>query len=172
MNKHIILTGFMGSGKSAIGRILAERLKRPFLDMDSEIEKRCSLTVSEIFEKLGEETFRDEEAKLVRELCRKRGWIIATGGGTLLRPENRHALEKSGRIICLFASEEELIRRLKGGEGRPLLFEKGVENRAKELLAERSQIYQQVPWKIDTTGLTSAQAAEKILAGIAKPPLK
>lgn len=159
--KNIILTGFMGTGKSTVGRLLAEELQRPFVDIDSLIAAREGKEISEIFASRGEAYFRRVETSTLREILQKEGQVIATGGGALL--QNRELLLSGGHLLCLTAPLAEILRRLENEGGRPLL--KGsLEEKARGLLAERREIYQEVPWKIDTGGKAPRQVAEEILA--------
>ena len=98
---NIILTGFMGTGKTSVGREVARRLGRPFIDMDAEIEARTGKSIPAIFAEEGEAHFRNLEAGLCRELSARRGLVIATGGGTLVNEENRRLMSSGGLVICL-----------------------------------------------------------------------
>lgn len=161
--KNVVITGFMGSGKSSVGREVAQRLGWPFVDMDALIEEREGVPIPDIFAQRGEAYFRKVEKDLCRELAAKRGLVIASGGGTLLPIENRRLMEEGGWVICLAADIEELLERIPEDGSRPLLqgdYRKEVET----LLAERHQAYAQIPIQIDTTGLTIAQIARLIVA--------
>lgn len=165
--KNVVITGFMGSGKSSVGREVAQRLGRPFVDMDALIEEREGAPIPEIFTQRGEAYFRKVEKDLCRELAAKRGLVIATGGGTLLPIENRRLMEKRGWVICLAADIKELLERIPKDGSRPLL--KG-DYGAEAILAERCQAYAQIAIQIDTTGLTIAQVAELIVALVEAQP--
>ncbi len=106
--ENLVLIGLPGAGKTTVGRILAIKLRRPFVDLDEEIEKRAGKRIAEIFAESGEEGFRDVEAELVREIARTTGAVIATGGGTVLRTENVDRLKRNGRLIWLERPLEEL----------------------------------------------------------------
>jgi len=169
--KNVVLTGFMGSGKSSLGREVAHRLGRPFVDMDALIEEREGAPIPEIFAQRGEPYFRKVEKDLCRELATKRGLVIATGGGTLLPIENRRLMEEGGWVICLAADVEEVLERIPKDGSRPLL--KGdYRAEVEALLAERRQAYAQMAIQIDTTGLTIAQVAELIVALVEGPDLE
>ncbi|MCS7040296.1 MAG: AAA family ATPase, partial [Caldilineales bacterium] len=113
---NLVLTGFMGTGKTAVGRAVAARLGRPFVDMDEWIARRAGMSIAEIFARQGEGAFRAMEAELVRELAGQRGLVIATGGGALVDPTNRETFCRTGLVICLTASVEAILARV--GEGR------------------------------------------------------
>jgi 3-dehydroquinate synthase len=159
---NIILTGFMGTGKSAVGREVARRLGRPFVDMDEVIAAREGRSIPEIFASSGEQHFRQLEAALCRELAAQRGLVIATGGGTLVPPENRETLGRAGVLFCLSASVDEILRRLNSCEDRPLLAAPSRRARIEALLAERASAYAAIPHQIDTTGKGVEQVAEEI----------
>ena len=108
MKDNVILTGFMGTGKSSLGKMLATRLGRPFVDIDNKIEDEAQLSIPKIFERYGEAHFRELEKSAVKELCEKRGLVIATGGGTVKDEENLRLLKNSGVVICLTTSPEEI----------------------------------------------------------------
>lgn len=140
--KNIILTGFMGTGKSTLGRLLAQELGYRFIDTDSEIESRIGQTIAELFQEQGEQAFRKLEQELVYELAEQQGLVISTGGGLVLNPQNVAALQSSGQIICLTASAEEILERVSAQQHiRPLLQEKDPLKKIKKLLEEREPIY-------------------------------
>ncbi|MFN2229323.1 MAG: shikimate kinase, partial [Anaerolineae bacterium] len=118
---NIVLTGFMGTGKTSVGREVARRLGRPFVDMDDEIVARAGKSIPEIFQAEGEAAFRALEAKVCRELSERHGLVIATGGGALVDPENRRAMLASGPVFCLGCRAEGILERLAGAGDRPLL---------------------------------------------------
>lgn len=141
--KNIILTGFMGSGKTSVGLRLSYRLRMPVEDTDKIIERREGRTVGAIFSEEGEAYFREQETALLQELLnRKRGYIFSVGGGTPVRPENRLLLRQLGRVIYLRTRPETVYERLKGDTGRPLLQCEDPLERIKSLMAERSQVYE------------------------------
>ena len=160
----IILTGFMGTGKTAVGERIAQRLGWRFFDLDRTIEKKERLTVSEIFSKKGERYFRKQEERILKDLCSRDKAVIATGGGSLLSEKNRQLAEKSGAVFCLMAAPEEIKRRLTNYADRPLLGQNGTKERIVKLLKIRESVYNLFPNKIDTTELTPARVAGRILA--------
>jgi len=165
---NLIITGFMGTGKSKVGLEVARRLGREFVDMDALIEQRVGLTIPEIFAQLGEEFFRQQERELCQELAQRRGLVIATGGGALIPEENRQALGTSGLLVCLNCEVEEILRRLAQAEDRPLLDVADRRECIESMLAERREAYGRIPHQIDTTGLTVEEVAERVIGLLVK----
>ncbi|MGQ9626858.1 MAG: shikimate kinase [Anaerolineae bacterium] len=161
---NIILTGFMGTGKTSVGLEVARRLGRPFVDMDAEIEARTGKSIATIFSEEGEPRFRNLEAEMCRELSARRGLVIATGGGALLDEENRRCMSDSGLVICLTCQVEEILRRLSESDDRPLLAVSERKREIESLLARRRAAYEAIPHRIDTTGLTVDEVAEQVIA--------
>src|SRR5947207_10960182 len=137
----IVLIGFMGAGKSSVGRTLARMTGLPRFDTDEMVAARFGLTVSEIFETHGEEAFRDAETDVLRELSGKRGAIITTGGGILLRPENSDVEHQRGTVDHLEAGEEILFRRISRRASRPLLRTENPRATVKEVVRVRLPHY-------------------------------
>src|SRR5665648_1130303 len=108
MKSNIIITGFMGTGKSAVAKELARKLKMEFIDMDRIIEERRGMSIADVFAGHGEKYFREQENKLVKELSKKENTVIATGGGTLLSSDNARMLGQRGQIICLYADSQTI----------------------------------------------------------------
>jgi shikimate kinase len=160
---NLILTGFMGTGKSTIGQIVADQLNRPFVDMDTEIERQTDQTIPAIFANQGEAAFRQLEKKLCQALASRRNLVIATGGGALVDAANRAIMRDSGLIICLTATPESLVERLQDDNTRPLLKEANPANRIRDLLAQREAAYAALPHHIDTSTQTPAETAEAVL---------
>ena len=152
MNNNIILIGFMGAGKTAVGKRLASKLKMNFFDTDENIEKVSGMNVGKIFTDYGEVRFRSEETLAVKRAAALKNSVIATGGGAVLNPENFELLKGSGVVIALDASPEEIQRRVsKRNSFRPLLGnDKSIENII-SLLEKRIPIYQQADYRVDTT---------------------
>lgn len=161
---NIVLTGFMGTGKSAVGRKLAERLGMDFIDMDEMIEEKADITISEIFERFGEAHFRGLENQTVRSLDGSDGKVIATGGGTILNPENLSALKSLGPIICLTATPETIYGRVRHKTHRPLLEVPDPVGRIGELLKMRQPHYDKADYHIPTDGGSITITTDKILA--------
>jgi shikimate kinase/3-dehydroquinate synthase len=160
---NVVLTGFMGTGKSEVGLEVARCLDREFVDMDTLIEQRVGMTIPDIFAQRGEGFFRQQERQLCQELAKRRGLVIATGGGALIPEENRRALGTGGLVVCLTCDVEETLRRLAQAEDRPLLDVVDRRERIESLLAERREAYGRIPHQIDTTGLTVEEAAGRVI---------
>ena len=161
MRRNIVLAGFMGTGKSAVGQIAAERLGLTFVDTDDLIEARVGRSIAEVFENDGEPAFRQLEADVCRHVASQNGHVIATGGGALLNPETRAAFERGGLVICLSADLDAIIARVGVDPSRPL-FAAGRERLAR-LLEQRSALYDSLPHQIDTTHLSPEQVAEEVI---------
>lgn len=141
---NIILTGFMGTGKTTVGKLLAKQLEYEFIDTDHLIEQRAGKTVPEIFKEMGEGAFREMEAAIARELSARQGVVISTGGRLMLDPENAAALSRTGRVFCLVATPEEIFQRVtkdSDTSDRPLLSASNPMERIVELLQERQAGY-------------------------------
>ena len=141
VNKNIVLCGFMGSGKSVVGKALAQRLNIEFIDMDAFIEKEQNMSVNEIFENKGEECFRKFETEAAISLGNFNDKVISCGGGTVINPKNVMALKQNGKIFYLSVTPETVIKRLENANDRPLLA-KDKENTIFALLKNRSPIYE------------------------------
>ncbi|RII01062.1 shikimate kinase [candidate division NPL-UPA2 bacterium Unc8] len=160
--KNIILLGFMGTGKTAAGKRLAEELQRDFLDVDELIEKESGTSISEIFFNFGEEHFRRLEAEKAKEVSKYENMVIATGGGIVLREENIENLRKNGVLICLSASPEVIMARTKAEKNRPLLDTPYPLETIKELLHFRAPLYARAEVMIDTSQLTIGEVVTEI----------
>jgi len=134
----------MGAGKSTIGRLLAKALHLPFKDSDKEIEVRTGANIPWIFDKEGEPGFRDRETAMIVELCHENGIVLATGGGAVMRPENRQALRNGGRVVYLHASIEQQVARTSRDRNRPLLRNANPEKILRDLLAVRDPLYREI----------------------------
>ncbi|MBU2496080.1 MAG: shikimate kinase [Candidatus Omnitrophota bacterium] len=176
----IVLTGFMGAGKSATGKILARQLNLEFIDTDSIVEERAGQPIKEIFQLQGEPFFRSLEKKVVAEIARKDGVVIAVGGGAILDPENRRNLKKNGIVIFLMVSPDWVRKRVAGDGSRPLL---NVPNNVgarliapagrmnptptkkiiKNLLSQRLPLYRKADICVDTDGKTPRAVAQEII---------
>lgn len=164
MKDNVILTGFMGTGKTSLGKLLATRLGRPFVDIDKKIEDETQLSIPKIFEQYGEEHFRELERAAVKELAEKRGLVIATGGGTIKDEENFRLLKSSGLLICLTTEPEEILNRTARRGERPVLDGGGEERleTIKKLLAERKKFYDRADYQVDTTEWSPLQIIDDI----------
>ena len=160
--RNIVLMGFMGTGKTTVGKQLAERLGLDFVDMDHLIEERAGKTISRIFAEDGEPAFRRMERELVRELCAREGLVVGCGGGVVLNPGNVADYARTGLVVCLTATAEVIHQRTAQERHRPLLEEKDRFQRIVDLLEKRRALYAAVPNPIDTTTLTPAQIVARI----------
>jgi shikimate kinase len=159
---NIILTGFMGTGKSTIGRLLAERLDYEWVDTDAAIEQRHG-PIKQIFANEGERAFRDHERAIARELARQGGQVISTGGRLMLDPTNANALGGSGPVFCLTATVETIVARTKAaGADRPLLAGDDFEERITALLEERARGYSRYE-QIATDGRYPEEVVDDLL---------
>lgn len=173
---HLSLVGLPGSGKSTIGRYLARQLGWDFLDTDQVIEQRLGCSIKAYFASHTEAAFRDMEAQVLIELLQKPpSCVLATGGGAVLRSENRHALRTYSTVFYLQASPEDIARRLRNDTTRPLMQGDDPLKRLRELLAVRSVLYQETAhYVVDTMRQNTAQVARKIgmqaeMAGMSVP---
>jgi shikimate kinase len=164
MAQNIILTGFMGVGKSTVAQVVASRLGREFIDMDTLIEQREGRVISQIFAAEGEAYFRRLEAELCRELAGQANLVIATGGGALVPEANLRTLEQTGLVFCLNCEPEILWRRIGQSEDRPMLAERdeGRFARLAALLAQRVPAYGRIAHQLDVTFLSPEEVATQI----------
>jgi shikimate kinase len=164
----VVLTGFMATGKTEVGRRLARALGWPFIDTDKLVEASAGRSVRDIFATEGEATFRDLERQAVARACDVPEAVIATGGGALLDPDNRRRLAAAGPIICLTASPEDILTRTGNGMTRPLLAGAADREerlaRIRALLAERAPAYAVATHTVDTHGLPVEQVTERVRA--------
>lgn len=145
----------MGAGKSTVGKVLAKKLGRRFLDADHVIEERCGVKIPVIFEMEGEEGFRKREAQTIRDITAEVDIILATGGGAILLPENRKALSERGTVIYLHANPIELWHRTRGGDGRPLLKNGDPKKILEDLYTIRDPLYREIADHVIETGKPS-----------------
>ncbi|MEM7671734.1 MAG: shikimate kinase [Verrucomicrobiota bacterium] len=147
---NLYLVGFMGTGKSTIGRRVAEDLRMQFVDSDHAIEKGCQMSVPEIFEKHGESYFRELERAFVESGHPDSGMVVACGGGLVVQAGMLETLQERGVVVCLVASEETIVQRVSSNPNRPLLQVEDPVGRIRKLIAERSPIYRKVNTQIMT----------------------
>ena len=160
----LILTGFMGSGKSSVGKIVAERLGLRFVDLDAEIVAASGCSINDTFARDGEQAFRTLEcSRLEQTLSTGEGCVLATGGGTVISAQNRTLMRSRGVIINLKVTLEQVLARLNGCSDRPLLAGKDAAKRAKALIDEREQYYADADIRIDTDGKSVEDVAAEIL---------
>ncbi len=169
MNKNIVLVGFMGTGKSEVGTLLAEKLNKKFVDTDKIIEQREKDRIARIFQVKGEEYFRKVEEEVIEEVSKYENCVIATGGGALIREKNYLNLKKNGILICLTATPEEIYKRTLPKKDRPLLMKsKNIIETIKELLEIRKPYYSKADYTIDTTNKKIEVVVEEIIKIIEK----
>ena len=158
---NIYLIGMMGTGKSTLGKTLSKNMQKPFIDLDSEIEKTGGNSVSEIFDRDGEERFREMETEQLKQYSRS---VVACGGGIVLKLENRHFIKENGIAILLTASMEELSQRLSNLGNRPLLADDNTVDALTKLWLERQLDYlNTADFTIETDGENPEELTEKIL---------
>ncbi len=167
--RNIVLIGFMGTGKSSVGRLVAEQSGRPFVDMDERLAAAFGKPIAAVFAEEGEAAFRVAEAELCAELAAERGLVISSGGGALLNPRSRTALAETGVLICLTATPETILARLAGVDDRPLLRgdAETQRRRVQELLHERRQLYAAIPHQVATDGREPSSVAQAVLSAVA-----
>ena len=161
----MILIGPMGSGKTTVGKALAPRLGLNFVDLDQQIEQRCGVDVSLIFEIEGEDGFRAREHAMLAELSERKGMLLATGGGSVLDPANRELLRTTGLVVWLQTAVEQQLKRLARDQRRPLLRAPDRRQRLEKLAAERDPLYRacahRVVQSVDISPMRMALKAEK-----------
>jgi len=155
--------GLMGAGKTTIGRSLAKRLGSTFVDSDREIEARTGVSIPTIFEIEGEEGFRKRETQIIADLSISSGQIVATGGGVVLRPENRTAMASSGFVIYLNVPPYTLWERTRNDRNRPLLQVEDPLSKLKELYTQRDPFYREVADLVIDGGRTNAHSLLQLI---------
>jgi shikimate kinase len=163
---NIYLIGFMGTGKSTVGRALASRLGRVFADLDELIELKERRPITEIFAQEGEPYFRHAETAALTQVSREKNMVVACGGGIVTREENLRIMKDSGTVICLCADPETILARTRGMKHRPLLNVENPRERIESLLNARAPLYACAGNVIDTSSLTveeAVAAAEKLV---------
>ncbi len=165
---NVILTGFMATGKTAIGKLLAERLGCKFIDTDRQIERYVKKSIPEIFAQDGEPEFRRLEKLLLHWLIHYQNAVISTGGGMIVTPENLKTLKQMGKIICLTATPDVMLDRIKSETHRPLLHNPNPIKQINKLLADRESCYSQADYIIDTSELSEEEVTERIVKWLDK----
>lgn len=167
---NIALIGLPGSGKSTVGRQLARRLQLPFVDADQWVEQQLGCSIREYFEREGEVGFRDFEQQALADIAASGPAVIATGGGAVLREANRRCLRENTRVFYLFATPDEVYRRLRHDQVRPLLQVADPLERLRELFAQRDPLYRETAHEVITIGRPSTAALVNMIAGIVQGP--
>ncbi len=163
MTQNVILVGPMGAGKSTIGRQLSAKLGFEFLDTDTIIESRSGADIPWIFDVEGEHGFRDRETAVLKDILSIKNSVVATGGGIVMREENRALLQRIGKVFYLCAGVEQLIKRTQKDKKRPLLQVADPQQKIKELLELRDPIYRQIA---DTVIVTDGSSAKSVVQEI------
>ncbi|MBQ2897090.1 MAG: shikimate kinase [Clostridia bacterium] len=159
---NIVFTGFMGVGKTTVGRQVAKKLGLEFYDTDSEIENFCNMTIPEIFEKFGEKKFREIETQIVEKISQKDGVVISCGGGVVKSETNMNLLKKNGKIVNLYADVDKILKNIGTDVNRPLLKGKDKQEII-DIMAEREKFYQNCDIRIDVTNLSKEDAAQAVI---------
>lgn len=171
MKKPVILIGYMGAGKTTVGRLLAEQEGLCFCDTDAMIEERERRTISEIFASDGEAAFRDMETELIKKLIEEKlsDTVLSVGGGLPVREENRKLLQELGTVIYLMASKETIVKRVEGSDNRPLLKGENLMEKVGRMLSERDPLYRQAAeFLIETDGKTVEILVKEIVQAVKK----
>ena len=160
---NLALIGFMGAGKTSVGRLVADQLRLDYLDTDELIQSRTGRTINDIFAKDGEPAFRALEHQVTEELATRERTLIATGGGLPTRPENLDSLKKHALVVCLWASPEKIWERVKNQTHRPLLHGPEPQKKIRDLLAAREQYYRQADVLINTDIRSVREVAQQVV---------
>jgi shikimate kinase len=164
--KHIFLTGFMGSGKTSVGRVLARRLGCPFVDLDQVIVDTAGCSIKDIFAAQGEPAFRELESQALQKVAQGDPCIVSTGGGVVLATANRAVMRSCGSIVNLTASVEAIAARLSGDSERPLLQGDPSFERVRTMMELREPCYADADLRIDTSDKLVAAVAEEIIKNV------
>lgn len=167
--RNIVLTGFMGAGKSTVGRRLGERLGMDVVDTDDLVEEMAGMRISAIFSTFGEAYFRELEANAVARVSEREDRVIVTGGGVVLRKENIANLRRKGVIVYLHAEPEVIYERIKGERHRPLLQVEDPLARIRELLACRAPYYAENDLRVDTSSKTIEEVVNEVAEKVRRP---
>lgn len=169
--RNIVLIGLMGAGKTTVGRQLAARLGRPFVDTDEIIEKEAGASIADIFAGPGERAFRDLEAAAIRRVATLRGQVVSVGGGAVVDPANVTQLRSTGDIVWLAADADELAARVGVGKDRPLLHGTDIAQRLAQLREERSPAYTAAAAHlVDTTDISVDEVVDAVLGWARRQP--
>src|SRR5687768_17887391 len=170
-SSNVFLIGPMGSGKTAVGKQLAKLLHLQFYDSDAEIEHRTGVDIPYIFEKEGEDGFREREREVIDSLTSMRDVIIATGGGAVLLPQNREHLANRGRVVYLQTGIEQQLERTRHGRQRPLLYTDNPEQMLRDLMIHRAPLYESIALVIVATDGRQVRAvAEEVVQRLQELP--
>lgn len=160
---NIILTGFMGTGKTVVGKLIAEKTGLIFVDTDALIVEAAGKSINSIFEEDGEDAFRRIETQVLSEACKNKGRVISTGGGAVTIEGNIRVIKDSGILVALTASSDTILNRIEDEGHRPLLKTDNPKQKIEDLLLERQAFYKKADIVIDTTNISPDTVAEKIV---------
>ena len=166
MSANIVLVGFMGTGKSTVGRVIAQKLGFHFIDTDDVIEQTSKAKISDIFAEHGEVYFRDLESQAVKSVALMKNQVVATGGGVVLRSSNIDLLRTGGPIFCLNATPKAIWDRVRSSQSRPLLRGPDPLKKIETLLDKRAPYYALADHQIETTGVSVDRVADEIISYI------
>jgi shikimate kinase len=161
--KNVILCGFMGTGKSSVGRCLADLIDYTFLDLDTEIEAEAGMSIPDIFSSQGEPAFRALESNMVERAAEKTRHVIAAGGGAIVNPKNLENLRRCGVIVTLTADVQTILNRVGTGDDRPMLQQGNRLQRIRELMEKRKSAYAKADIVLDTSPLSIDDVAHKLV---------
>jgi len=163
MTKNIVLIGLMGSGKTTVGKIIAENLSRKFIDTDDLIINTAEKSIKQIFSEDGEIVFREIETKIIEQVSKENNTVISTGGGAVLKEINIKNLQNNGILFYLYASPEQIFERIKGDSQRPLLNTENPVETLRNIQIQREKYYNQANFKISTGNKTVNIIADEII---------
>ena len=166
LSANIVLVGFMGTGKSTVGRVIAQKLGFHFIDTDDVIEQTSKAKISDIFAEHGEDYFRDLESQAVKSVVLMKNQVVATGGGVVLRSSNIDLLRTGGPIFCLNATPKAIWDRVRSSRSRPLLRGPEPLKKIETLLDKRAPYYALADHQIETTGVSVDRVADEIISYI------
>lgn len=161
--RNLALIGFMGTGKSSVGRLVADTLRFTFLDTDEVIIARAGKSIADIFSQEGEAAFREREGRLVEELAQREKTVIATGGGLPVNPANLTSLKTHALVVCLWAGPEKIWERVRHSSQRPLLQDPDPQAKIRSLLAAREPFYRQADVLINVEMRSAREVAQQII---------
>ena len=166
LSANVVLVGFMGTGKSAVGRVIAQKLEFHFIDTDDVIEQTSKAKISDIFAEHGEDYFRALESQAVKSVALMKNQVVATGGGVVLRSSNIDLLRTGGPIFCLNATPKAIWDRVRSSRSRPLLRGPEPLKKIETLLDKRAPYYALADHQIETTGVSVDRVADEIISYI------
>ncbi len=161
--RNITLVGFMGTGKTTVGRILADKLGYRFIDVDEEIEREQGVSITHIFSEMGEPYFRQLERVMIKTLSLREGLVISAGGGAVVDESNIEAMKQGGTLVCLTARPDEIMKRVGKSNNRPLLQVPDPMAKIMELMSKREPFYRKADFMVDTTMMTAEEVAGVVI---------